>query len=92
MKGKFSKKDGRIEKKKGEGQQKSYDGDTPAVRCYHCKNKGHTRKVFPKHLNNLRGKDNGNITNVQGYYESSNVLVVSSSNSSKEWIMDSWST
>ena len=34
VKGKFFKKDGRFEKKKGKGQQKSYGGDTLGIRCY----------------------------------------------------------
>lgn len=43
-------------------------------------------------LNNHGRKDNGNTSIVQDDFESSNVLVVSSSNSSKEWSMDSGCT
>lgn len=63
VKGKFSKKDRRFEKKKCKGQQKSYGGDAPTIRCYHCKKEGHTRKVCHERLNNHEGKDNGN-TNI----------------------------
>lgn len=45
IKGKFSKKDGKLKKKKkGKVQQKSYGGDAPTIRCYHCKKECHTRK------------------------------------------------
>lgn len=43
-------------------------------------------------LNNYGGKDNGNAAIVQDNYELSDVLVVSRSDSSKEWIMDSGCT
>src|SRR4051812_33314517 len=90
VKGKFSKKDSKFEKKKGKGPKKSYDGDAPAIRCYHCKKEGHTRKVCPNTLKSYGdGKDNGNETIVQDDYESSDVLVVYKEDSSKEWIMDS---
>lgn len=33
--------------------------------CYHCKKEGHTRKLYPKHLKDHGGKDNGNATIIQ---------------------------
>lgn len=90
IKGKFSKKYGKFEKKKGKIQQKSYGGDASAIRCYHCKKEGHTIKVCPERLKNYgERKDNGNATIIHDGYESSDFLIVSRSNSSKEWIMDS---
>lgn len=84
VKRKVFRKYGKFEKKKGKGQHKSYGGDAHRIRCYHYKNEGHTRKVFPKGMNNHGGKDNGNATIVQDHFESSDVLVVSSNNSCKE--------
>ena len=81
-----------FEKKKGKGQHKSYGGDAPGIRCYHCKKESQARKVYPECINNHGSKDNGNSTIVQDEYESYDVLVVSSSNSSKEWIVDSGCT
>ncbi|CAL5196920.1 unnamed protein product [Lathyrus oleraceus] len=52
------------------------------------KKEGHTRNVCPKCLKGHDGKDNGNATVVQDNFESSDVLVFSSINSCKEWIMD----
>ena len=48
--------------------------------------------MCPERLKNHGGKDNGNAAIVQDDFDSSDVLVVSSSNSSKEWIMDSGCT
>lgn len=89
VKAKFLKKDGRLEKKKGKVLHNYYGGNAPSIKCYHCKKEGHIRKVCLDSLNNQGGKDNGNATLVQDGYESSGVLVVLSSDSSKEWIMDS---
>ena len=89
VKGKFPKKDGRFEKKKkGKVLQNLYGGNASAIRCYHCKKKGHTREVCHDRLNNHGGKDKGNATIVQDDYELFDVLVVSSSNFIKEWITD----
>src|SRR4051812_42912307 len=70
-------------------KQKSYSGEASGIRYYHCKKEGHTRKVFLERLKDHGGKDNGNASIVQDDFESSDVLVVSSSDSRKEWIMDS---
>ena len=48
--------------------------------------------MCPERLKNHGGKDNGNTAIVQDDFDSSDVLVVSSSNSSKEWILDSGCT
>lgn len=48
--------------------------------------------MYPECINNHGSKDSGNSTIVQDEYESYDVLVVSSSNSSKEWIVDSGCT
>ena len=45
--------------------------------------------MCPERLKDHGGKDNGNASIVQDDFESFDVLVVSSSNSGKEWIMDS---
>ena len=92
VKGKFLRKDGKFDKKKGKSQQKSYSGETSGIRCYHCKKEGHTRKVCPERQKILGGKDNGDAAIAQDDFESSDVLVVSSSDSKKEWIMDSGCT
>lgn len=84
VKGKFSKKDGNYERKKSKVLQNYYGGNAPTIRCYHCKKQGYTRNMCPERLNNHGGKDNDNTTIVQDDYESSNVLVVSSKDSSKE--------
>lgn len=77
-------------KNTGKDQRKSYSGNAFSIRCYHCKKEGRIRKVCPDRLKSYGdGKDNGNVTIVQDDYESSDVLVVTSNNSSKEWIMDS---
>lgn len=47
IKEKFVKKDGRFEKKKGKVLQNFYGGNAHVIRCYHCKNEGHPRKVCP---------------------------------------------
>lgn len=44
--------------------------------------------MCPKCLNNHGGKGNGSVATVQDNYESSNVPMVLSSDSRKEWIMD----
>lgn len=92
VKGKFTNKDGRFDKKKDKVLQNSYGCNAPAIRCYHCKKEGHTRKVFPERMNKCRGKDNDNASIVEDNYESSDILVVSSNNFSKEWMMDSGCT
>ena len=69
VKGKFLKKDGRFEKKKGKVLHNSYGGNAPTIMCYHCKKEGHTRKVCHDRLNNHGGKDNGNAAIVQDGYE-----------------------
>ena len=70
---------GKFDKRKGKNQSKSYSGDASGIRCYHCKKVGHTRKVCPERLKDHGGKDNGNAAIVQDDFESSDVLVVSSS-------------
>ena len=71
-------------------QQIYYDGDALDIRCYHCKKEGHTRNMCPDRSNDYGEiKDNGNATIFQDGYESFDVLVVSSRNSNKEWVMDS---
>ena len=92
IKRKFSKKDDRFERKMGKVLHNSYGGNARAIRCYHCNKEGHTRNVCLNRLNNHGGKDNGNATIVEDDYESYDVLVVSSSDSSKEYIMDSGCT
>lgn len=92
VKGKFLRKDGKFDKKKGKSPQKSYSGEASGIRCYHCKKEGRTRNVCPEHQKNIRGKDNGDAAIAQDDFESSDVLVVSSSDSKKEWIMDSGCT
>lgn len=84
VQGKFLKKDGRFEKKNSKGQHKSYGGDAHEIRCYHCKNEGHIKKVCPERLKDHGGKDNENSTIVQDDFESSDVVVVLSNNSCKE--------
>lgn len=84
VKGKFLKKKSRFENKKGKVQQKSYGDDASGIRCYHCKKEDHTRQVCPEPLNNHEGKNNGNATIMQDDFESFDVLVVLSSDSSKE--------
>lgn len=93
IKGKFTKKDGKFGKKKDKDQHKSYGGNASATRCYHYKKEGYTRKVYNDRMKIYNdSKDNGNVAIVQDDYESSEVLEVSSSNSCKEWIMDSGCT
>lgn len=93
VKGKFLKKNRRFQKKKkGKVLQNYYGGNAPVIRCYHCKKKGHTRKVCPERLNNNGRKDNHNAIIMQDDYESYDVLVVSSSGSKKEWIINSCCT
>lgn len=82
VKGKFSKKDGRFEKKKDKVLQYSYGGNVPAIRCYQCKKESNTRKVSSDRLNNHGGKYNGNAAIVQDAYQSYDVPVISSSDSS----------
>src|SRR3954471_23054695 len=91
VKGKFLRKNGKFDKK-GKSQSKSYSDEASGIRCYHCKKEGHTRKVCPERLKYHGGKDNGNASIVQDDFESSDVLVVSSSDFKKEWIMDSGCT
>ena len=81
VKGKFLRKDGKFDKKKGKSQQKFYSGETSSIRCYHYKKEGHIRKVCPKRLKDHGG--NGNATIVQDYFDSSDILVVSSGDSRK---------
>lgn len=68
VKGKSSKKDGKYERKKCMVLKNSYGGNTPAIRCYHCKKEGHTKKVCLDRINNHSGKDIGNPSIVQDYY------------------------
>src|SRR4051812_5423521 len=88
VKGKLLRQDDKFNKKKGKCQQKSYSGDAYSIRCYHCKKEGHTTKVCQERLKDHGGKDNDNATIVQDDFKSSDLFVVSSSDSSKEWIMD----
>ena len=78
------KKDGWFEKKKGEVLHNYHGGNVPTIRCYHRKKEGHTRKACHDRLYKYGGKDNYNATIMQDDYESSDVLVVSSSNSRKD--------
>lgn len=78
-----------FKKKKGKCHHKSYGADAHRIRCYHCKNEVHTRKVCPKRMKDPGGKDNGNATIIQDDFKSSDVLVVSSNNSCKELITNS---
>lgn len=86
---KFLKKYRRFDKNKSKVIRNSYGGSAPAIRCYNYKKEGHTRKMFPERLNIHGRKDNGNATVVEDDYESFDFPLVSSSDSSKEWIMDS---
>jgi hypothetical protein len=83
VKAKFTKRDGKFDKKKGKGQQKSYSGDASSILCYHCKKEGHTRKVCHECMKVHGGKDNGNTNIVQHDFNSYDILVVLSDDSSK---------
>lgn len=80
-----------FEKKKGKVLQKYYGGNASTISCYHSKKEGHTRKMCLDRLKSY-GDSKNNATIVQDDYESSDVVVVTSNNSSKEWIMDSGCT
>ena len=86
------KKDGKFGKKKSKSQQKSYSRDACNIECYHCKNEDLIRKVYHEHLKDHGGKYNEDEDIVQDDFDSYDVLVVSISNSSKEWILNSGCT
>ena len=60
------------------------------VKCYSCQEVGHTKKFCPKR--NKKGKEQekskGEVVVAQDGYESANVLVVSTSEFDKKWILD----
>lgn len=62
IKAKFTKRDGKFDKKKGKSQHKSYSGDASGIRWYRCKKEDHTRKVCPERLKDHGDKDNGNAS------------------------------
>lgn len=60
------------------------------MKCYSCQEVGHTKKFCPKR--NKKGKEQeksrGEVVVAQDGYESANVLVVSTSEFDKKWILD----
>lgn len=85
---------GRSDRRESRGKSKSRSKSKFKVKCYHCHKEGHMRKVCPERQrgNQERKKDEAEAAVVTDGYESAEILMVSSVNSEKEWILDSGCT
>lgn len=82
--------DKRDQKGKSRTRSKSKNGKK-IIKCYYCHEEGHIRRLCPKRKKETKDKEtiSGDAAVVEEGYESSDVLVVTTNNSDKQWILDS---
>ena len=82
---------GRLEKKKFKSRSKSRSKSKGKIKCCHCHKECHIRRLCPYRQkgNQEKKKDQAKMAVASDGYESANILMVSSVNSEKEWILDS---
>ncbi|PON54809.1 LOW QUALITY PROTEIN: Gag-Pol-related retrotransposon family protein [Trema orientale] len=90
IRGRTTKQDNHDGKGKSQSRSKSRGKkDYSKVKYYHCNKNGHIRRLRPERQNKDAGKLDGDAVIVDDGYESSEVLSISESENSKEWVMDS---
>ena len=85
---------GRPERKDFKNQRKnrsrSRTRNPTRLKCYHCHKEGHFRRQCPDRLKlNDKYVNKGDAAIVEDGYESTEVLAVSDTSSTSDWIMDS---
>ncbi|KAG8364666.1 hypothetical protein BUALT_Bualt18G0022200 [Buddleja alternifolia] len=88
VRGRTNKRDQKKKDKRSRSKSKS------KIECYHCHKEGHIRRLCPeRQKKNLeKQKEQADIVVASDGYESADVLMVSSINSEREWILDSGCT
>ena len=85
---------GRSDKREFKPRSKSRSKSKVRIKCYHCHKEGHIRKMCPERQkgNPEKKSEPAEVAIVGEGYELADVLIVSSINSDKEWILDSGCT
>ena len=76
---------GRTEKRDFKPRSKSRSKSKVKIKCYHYHKEGHIRRICPERQ---KGIKNQLLAIASDGYESAEILMVSSVNSEKEWILD----
>ncbi|WVZ07194.1 hypothetical protein V8G54_020540 [Vigna mungo] len=76
--------------KKPSGKEKKLNPDgTKQVRCFKCQKMGHIKKFCPEKAKAGRPQETADVAEASEGYESAGVLVASSEDSQRSWVMDS---
>ncbi|KAE8692398.1 hypothetical protein F3Y22_tig00110839pilonHSYRG00037 [Hibiscus syriacus] len=94
IRGRSDRRDSRNNQNRSRSKQRKKSGNQSSkgpFRCYHCHKEGHFKKNCPdrKKKYQEKPKDSGEVSVVSDGYDSAEALVITESESSKEWILDS---
>ncbi|KAE8700517.1 hypothetical protein F3Y22_tig00110556pilonHSYRG00215 [Hibiscus syriacus] len=94
IRGRSDRRDSRNNQNRSRSKQRKKSGNQSSkgpFRCYHCHKEGHFKKNCPdrKKKYQEKPKDSGEVSVVSDGYDSTEALVITESESSKEWILDS---
>ncbi|KAE8658886.1 Detected protein of unknown function [Hibiscus syriacus] len=94
VRGRSDRRDSRNNQNRSRSKQTKKSGNQSSkgpFKCYHCHKEGHFKKNCPNQKNKYqeRAKDSGEVSVVSVGYDSTEALVITESESRKEWILDS---